>query len=116
MWLTKLETVPAMLLILGLVLLGDEVRAGAQPKGRKESKADKFITRVGAYTLHGGQLTIKVASEKEKKIRWSVIKVFTDERKTRTEHSTNEPLIREGSPWFIYPASADAVWIYDGQK
>jgi hypothetical protein len=57
-----------------------------------------------------------VARQEGGTMQWSVLKAFKDERKTKMEYSVGEPPVREKSPWFILPASADAVWIYDGGK
>jgi len=110
MFLIKLQAIPALFLMLGLVPLGDSVRA------EKRGKDGEFITKAGKYTLYDGQLTIKVARQEGGTIRWSVLKAFKDDRNTKMEDTVKEPPVREKSPWFILPASADAVWIYDGDK
>src|SRR4051812_37525529 len=110
-----------LLLTLGLVTFTNgalasqpTIQEGPAKEGQKSSQGP--ITKVGEYRLYGGKLIIKVKKEGEGKVRWWVTRNFQDERKSKHENSVNDPLIREGSPWFIVPASPDAVWIYDGEK
>lgn len=69
----------------------------------------KFIASTGSFKVLGGQMTVTVVETQDGGINYTVT------RGTSTAGPAG-PLIRKGSPWLIYPASPDAVWLYDGGK
>jgi RNA polymerase sigma factor (sigma-70 family) len=132
MFLTKLKAVTATLLAVGALALtcgalargpanladpdavpvafaaadGDRSRADKRPE-----MPDGFITKPGEYSLYDGKLIIRVLEEKER-VRWSAI--FPHGSGDRdTTLGPGEARIRPGSPWFLFPVSAEVVWIYE---
>jgi hypothetical protein len=75
---------------------------------------DGFITRPGEYKLYDGKLVVKVWEEKGR-IHWSAIfPAGTGTDKTTLGSGDH---IRKGSPWFLYPVSAEVIWVYEpGEK
>jgi hypothetical protein len=73
-----------------------------------EPGPDRFITSLGVYSLYDGKLTIKVY-KKAGKINTRMIRENDD-------REPSEPPIEDGKSWFVYPSSADQVWIFDGRN
>lgn len=89
-------------ILLALGLLGCN-------RAPSSDEAPSFITSPGTFKAFGGEVSIAVVETPEGKIN------FTVARGTSTAGPGN-PLIRKDSAWFIYPASPDAVWMFDGEK
>jgi RNA polymerase sigma factor (sigma-70 family) len=137
MMLTKLKAVSGMLLGVGaLALTCGALASGpayvADPDARppafsaadgdrpladkRPQMPDGFITSPGEYRLYEGKLIVEVREEKGR-LRWSAIfPGDSDEHKTTL--GPGESRIRPGSPWFLFPVSAEVVWAYepDGKR
>jgi RNA polymerase sigma factor (sigma-70 family) len=85
-------------------------RDGPEPAGLPDT-SDGFITRTGEYRLFGGKLVVKVWGEGGE-VRWTGTFAATPTMGEKTLGPTDSR-VRQDSPWFLYPASADAVWAYE---
>ena len=72
-------------------------------------KQDSVITDVGERFFFGRNLNVKVYEERGK-LKYALVRKFQDKELT---HSKSTELAKEGG-WFIYPESADSVWLFDG--
>ena len=80
---------------------------GCKPPSNSHDEPQS-ITSTGTFTVFGGQMSVTVVETQDDRINYTVT------RGTRTAAPT-DPLIRKGSPWLIYAASPDAVWMHDGE-
>jgi hypothetical protein len=69
----------------------------------------RFITAAGEHSFFGNDLRIKVYLETGR-LKHSIIRKFQGKEGSI---STNTELGKEKG-WFIYPESADSVWLFDG--
>ncbi|MEP7015638.1 MAG: hypothetical protein ABI925_09370 [Verrucomicrobiota bacterium] len=76
------------------------------------SRAPQFITSTGIFDVFGKQITIKVF-ETVGQINYTVSHKETNGVGTV---GPQKQAIARDRDWFIYPASAGEVWIYDGDK
>jgi hypothetical protein len=91
---------------------------GASDKRQHES--DAFITKVGEYKLHNGEVVVRVW-EKEGKIDWSATRPAHVDSAGVSRGPTSigpgpDAKTRKGSAWFVFAPSANAIWGYDGDS
>jgi RNA polymerase sigma factor (sigma-70 family) len=100
------------------VNLPGEAIAGPADRSERDSQPkmpDGFITEPGEYKLHGGKLVIKVW-EQNGRIGWNAA-FPRGSGDGKTTLGPAEARIKKGSPWFLFPASAEVIWIYEpGEK
>jgi hypothetical protein len=90
-----------------------------QPLYGDEPLPPPFITALGSHRLFDGKLTLHMIEEGD-----FVIYKFeespriinnSDVKGTRQlTSSPTKPSIKKGAKWFVFPISADEVWIYEG--
>jgi RNA polymerase sigma factor (sigma-70 family) len=87
-------------------------RADDRPeRAEQPDMPDGFIVRAGEYRLYGGKLLVKVWAERGG-LRWNAtFPGSAPDRKTTL--GSGDPQLHEGSPWFLFPASADVLWAYE---
>ena len=94
--------------LLALSLLGCN-RGPSSDQTLSSRQAPSFITSTGKFKVFGGQSTVTVVETQNGGINYAITR-------GTTTAGPADPLIRKGSAWAIYPASPDAVWMYDGEK
>jgi hypothetical protein len=78
------------------------------PKDSKKNADDEFLTKTGNYKLYDGKLVVDITDVKGK-IKWQV-------DFGRGAVSPEALDINKESSWFVFPASPQAVWIFDGNS
>jgi hypothetical protein len=107
-----MKTYALAAMLVGLFLAGRPISALDQ-QDREKQKA--FITDDGTSSLYSGDLLVKVSMPEVGPTRWEV--TFRERPgEGWTTISKQDPEFRMGSPWFIFPASAQTVWVYNGEK
>lgn len=79
---------------------------------RKPPNADGAITGTGEYTLFENALTVRVW-EQDGKIGWSMRRTQSGED-PGTFGTPSMSRVRKDSPWFVFPESANRIWLFDG--
>ena len=98
------------------LIAGSACAEGQAEKTAKAKTKGTFVTTVGTQTLYGGKITIKVEEVDGK--------LDTHISRNRAEGETRQsegwgpikPRIKKDAAWFIYSASADEAWWFDGEK
>ena len=77
-----------------------------------DASSPSFITSTGTFKLFNKKMTVDVVENldiPEGRISYTVTRGGAT-----AELTWKDAPIQRGSPWFIYPASADSVWVYHG--
>ena len=77
------------------------------------TRAPKFISSIGSFELFSKQITVNVFETQDNRINYTVRRRETNGVETVGPQA--QPIAKD-RPWFIYPASASEIWIYDGDK
>src|SRR5687767_11697180 len=87
-----------IILILGMSSIADD------------KKPAEFITKAGKYKLFDGKLEVAV-TERAAGTQYMFTRPVKD---GSVGHGSDKDAIKKGASWFIYPESANKVWVYTG--
>jgi hypothetical protein len=86
--------------------------------GAAEPKPIEPVTSVGEYKFYEGHLTVAVSEDKAGVLQLCVTRTSTRPGKPAESYRSEVQMpkwLQKREPWFIYPESADRVWLFNGK-
>lgn len=100
--------------LTGIALLSVAVGFVSVAAADEKAQPVEPITTKGDHTAHGGRVFVYVRSAEGGIHRVSVGFASVSGKKYPDFCTEICPAVREGTPWFVYPESAERVWVFNG--